>query len=104
MRWLSTHGPTQAGKIAEALHMDKSAVSRQTRSLREYGFVTSEQDPTDGRAMVVQLTPLGQGKLDGRKQVSRERFYSRLEDWTADELNSLHELLAKLNRSKPFGE
>ena len=51
IRWLGRYGPATAGAVAAGTSMDKSAVSRQVRALRDLGLIESEPDPEDGRSV-----------------------------------------------------
>ncbi|MDQ1578097.1 MAG: hypothetical protein QOE21_784 [Microbacteriaceae bacterium] len=97
LRWLSHNGPSHAGQIATELLMDKGAVSRQLRTLRELGLVLSEPDPLDGRATLVQLTEDGRARLERIREIGRERFYDRIETWSDKDLRAFSAMLGRFN-------
>jgi DNA-binding MarR family transcriptional regulator len=97
LRWLSHNGPSHAGRIATELLMDKGAVSRQLRALRELGLVQSEPDPLDGRATLVQLTEEGRARLERIRDIGREQFYGRIESWSDKDLRTFSAMLARFN-------
>ncbi|GAA3591175.1 MarR family transcriptional regulator [Klugiella xanthotipulae] len=98
LRWVAANEPAQAGQVAATLDMDKSAVSRQLRALRDFGLVEGEPDPEDGRAMLLRLTPAGRTQLDKLRVLSREKFYSRLDGWSLEDMEALRRYLERLNR------
>jgi DNA-binding MarR family transcriptional regulator len=77
--------------------MDKGAVSRQLRTLRELGLVLSEPDPLDGRATLVQLTEEGRARLERIREIGRERFYDRIETWSDKDLRAFSAMLGRFN-------
>jgi DNA-binding MarR family transcriptional regulator len=97
IRWLSQNGPSHAGQIATELLMDKGAVSRQLRALRELGLVQSDPDPLDGRATLVQLTEEGRARLERIREAARQRFYGRIENWSDKDLRAFAAMLARFN-------
>jgi DNA-binding MarR family transcriptional regulator len=99
LRWLSHNGPSHAGRIATELLMDKGAVSRQLRALRELGLVQSERDPLDGRATLVQLTDDGRARVERIREIGREQFYGRIENWSDKDLRTFSAMLGRFNDS-----
>jgi DNA-binding MarR family transcriptional regulator len=97
LRWLSHNGPSHAGRIATELLMDKGAVSRQLRALRELGLVRSEPDPLDGRATLVQLTEEGRARLERIREIGRNKFYGRIENWSDKDLRAFSAMLGRFN-------
>lgn len=51
--------PARAGDIADFILMDKSQASRLIKSLQSKGLVMTGEDPDDGRALMLELTPEG---------------------------------------------
>jgi DNA-binding MarR family transcriptional regulator len=99
LRWLSHNGPSHAGRIATELLMDKGAVSRQLRALRELGLVQSERDPLDGRATLVELTDDGRARVERIREIGREQFYGRIENWSDKDLRTFSAMLGRFNDS-----
>jgi DNA-binding MarR family transcriptional regulator len=97
VRWLAQNGPSHAGRIAAELLMDKGAVSRQLRVLRELGLVRSEPDPLDGRATMVQLTEEGRSRAERIREVARTKFYGRIENWSDKDLRAFSAMLGRFN-------
>jgi len=97
IRWLGRLGPATAGAIAAGTSMDKSAVSRQLRALRELGLIESEPHPEDGRSARLRVSDLGRTRLDAVGVITRAEFRSRFADWSDDDLSTFEHLLARLN-------
>lgn len=93
--------PTQAGAIAAATGMDKSAVSRQLKELRERGLVAIEQSPEDARAVVVTPTEDARMRVRVITDVWRGRFRDIFGSWTDEELQTFSVLLDRFAASMP---
>ena len=91
-------GPLRAGDLVTRLGQDKSTVSRQVTKLVELGLVDRTTDPADGRAQVLTPSPEGSARLDGIRAARRARWEADLADWPADDVATLAELLARINR------
>jgi|SRR5580658_2885258 DNA-binding MarR family transcriptional regulator len=63
MLYLRT-GPKNAGAIAAAGEIKKPTVSALLNSLRDKGWITTADDPTDARVTRVVLTPEGKARMD----------------------------------------
>ncbi len=57
---LVEHGPMRLSALAERLFLDKSTTSRVVNTLVRKGYVEQRADATDGRAMLINATRLGQ--------------------------------------------
>lgn len=95
---LAGQGPTKAGRLAERLGMDKSAVSRLAKSLCDNGMAHASADPEDGRAIVYSLTDVGRNGIEAANAVKSDAFFSRLDGWSDAELTLFIGLLRKFNR------
>jgi DNA-binding MarR family transcriptional regulator len=95
---LAGQGPTKAGRLAERLGMDKSAVSRLAKSLCEKGLAQASTDPDDGRAIVYALTDAGRDGIQAANAVKSHSFFSRVEGWSDAELTLFIDLLRKFKR------
>lgn len=96
---LSGQGPTKAGRLVELLGMDKSAVSRLTKSLCDNGLADTSVDSGDRRAIVYSLTEDGEKRVQAANSIKSDAFYSRLKRWSDTELLQLINLLRKFNRN-----
>lgn len=97
IRWLGRYGPATAGAVAAGTSMDKSAVSRQVRALRDLGLIESEPDPEDGRSVRLRVSDTGRASLDAVGAITRSEFRSRFADWSDDDLDTFARLLARLS-------
>ncbi len=95
---LADAGPLRAGDLVARLGLDKSTVSRQVSSLVALGLVDREPDPADGRAQVLRPSAEGAARLSGIRDARRARWEADLSGWPADDVATLAELLARLNR------
>ena len=96
IRWLGRYGPATAGAVATGTSMDKSAVSRQLRVLRELGLIESEPHPQDGRSARLRVSDDGRARLEAVGVVTRREFRSRFADWSDADLDTFEELLGRL--------
>ncbi|CAN5308126.1 hypothetical protein BH09ACT6_BH09ACT6_22450 [soil metagenome] len=97
LRLVAHLGPVQAGTLVLATGLDKSAVSRQLRTLRDLGFIETQPDPDDGRSSYVVITPLGERRIRAVQRQVRRDYEVRLADWTPAELASFARLLTRFN-------
>ncbi|ATB34964.1 MarR family transcriptional regulator [Cystobacter fuscus] len=101
VRWLHAFGPAHAGAIAEGVAMDKSAVSRLIRDLKEVGLLRAAPDPEDRRATILSLTPLGEKRMKKAFEQKGQVFLQRTAHWSTDELATFAELLRRFNTPPP---
>jgi len=90
-------GQVRASEMAELFHIDKGAISRQVNQLLELGLVDKVPDPADARASLLSLTPDAETRLDEVTQFRRAWLEERLGDWTAADLDSFVNELARYN-------
>jgi DNA-binding MarR family transcriptional regulator len=95
---LQDAGPLRASDLVARLGLDKSTVSRQVSSLVDLGMVTREPDPDDGRAQVLTTSAEGSARLARIREVRRARWEADMSGWPAQDVATLGELLARLNR------
>jgi DNA-binding MarR family transcriptional regulator len=91
-------GPLRAADLVARLGQDKSTVSRQVAKLVELGLVDRTADPVDGRAQVLAPSSEGSARLERIREARRSRWAADLSDWPTDDVATLAELLARLNR------
>jgi DNA-binding MarR family transcriptional regulator len=99
LRMIFTCAPAQASTIIQQTGLDKSAVSRQIKVLRDLGLVDTQPDPHDGRSSFLVPTPLAEERMDILRRQLKSDYRSRLGDWTADELATFSALLDRFNES-----
>jgi DNA-binding MarR family transcriptional regulator len=92
-------GSTKAGRLAERLGMDKSAVSRLAKSLCDKGLARASTDPDDRRATVYSLTERGHEAMSAANAVKSDAFFLRVDGWSDAELTLFVGLLRKFNQT-----
>jgi DNA-binding MarR family transcriptional regulator len=102
LRFAMRHQPTQAGAIAAATGMDKSAVSRQLKELRERGLVSIQPDPSDARAVLVTPTEESLRRMAVVTDGWSRRFREVLGEWTEEERRTFAELLERFVGTDPW--
>lgn len=90
-------GPARVSTLARELHVDASVASRQLAGLEEAGYVERERDPEDGRAWLYKLTPPGTAGLERVRSTLAAEFATAVEDWPAEDVESLRAGLERLN-------
>ena len=96
---LDEHPAGSQAQLAEALGMDKGAVSRQVQVLGDLGLVEKSEDPDDRRACIVSLTADGSARMTALAAERRTAYVERFQDWTEDELSLLVGQLGRYNRT-----
>ncbi|MCS5734280.1 MarR family winged helix-turn-helix transcriptional regulator [Herbiconiux daphne] len=97
LRHLVAHHPTTPAAIIAALGMDKSAVSRQLRILKDLGFVTGVPDPDDRRASLYAPTPLALERMERLRLEVQADYAGALDDWHSDDVEQFVRLLGEFN-------
>ncbi|MDQ1489424.1 MAG: hypothetical protein QOD57_4357 [Actinomycetota bacterium] len=81
--------------VAVGLKVAVPTVSRQVRQLEELGLVARTQDPIDGRAILLEVTPAGIDALQRMRTEWRTTVAEILESWPAKDREILGELLER---------
>jgi DNA-binding MarR family transcriptional regulator len=97
LQWLHSFGPAKASRVADALAMDRSIVSRLTKQLGQFGLAESRPDDQDGRGVVYALTETGRAKAAEAIARKGNLFEMRIEQWQEADLKHLTQLLRRLN-------
>lgn len=95
---LAQLGPSRNGELAAGCGLDASTVSRQVRHLEGAGIVERRQDPADGRAQVVSLSPEGERRVAEARARRLALIGERLAGWSPHDVSTLAELLSRLAR------
>lgn len=93
LRELLRGGPQQPHVLAATLSMDRSAISRLLKDLRERGLVQGERDEQDGRAMWISVTPAAAERAEAVLTERRARLHERLSMWDEGDLDRFALLL-----------
>ncbi|MFJ3926852.1 MarR family winged helix-turn-helix transcriptional regulator [Streptomyces sp. NPDC090022] len=95
---LEAAGRQRATELAAYFGVGKATMSRQLRALEDLGLIARDQDPADGRAFLVGLTPEGRDRFLAVRDARRERYMRKLADWDRGEVAELARLLNQLNQ------
>lgn len=96
---LARSGPAQQVALAHEMAADKAVMSRTIKQLEELGLVSRIADPSDGRAMLVDMTADTQRRYDASLSDAHRLLYNRLATWDAGEVRRFADLLGRLNGS-----
>ncbi|MFI9628681.1 MarR family winged helix-turn-helix transcriptional regulator [Streptomyces sp. NPDC052042] len=94
---LDREGPMGVKALAAGMGIDSSTVTRQVAPLVDTGLVKRTSHPEDGRAVVLQLSPRGQERLNEVRSSRRELMTQVTESWTAVERETFCALLTRFN-------
>jgi DNA-binding MarR family transcriptional regulator len=94
---LVRHGAQRVSELGLLLELDKSTVSRQIDAAARLGMVERVPDPTDARARLAGLTPLGQERMTALHTEQMERWRRSLTTWDPADLRQLIALLQRLS-------
>lgn len=94
---LDTDDVMRAADLAEWFGVDKSTISRQIAYLESLGLVERATAEHDRRARVVRLTETGERRLHTVRESRRARIRGVLDDWPAEDVRMLGELVGRLN-------
>lgn len=78
---LLREGPLTPGALADSEHVQPPSMTRTVNALVALGLVVKSEHPTDGRQVVVSLTPAGEAEV---RETRRRR-----DAWLADQLTNL---------------
>jgi DNA-binding MarR family transcriptional regulator len=95
-RVVSMLEPVPVADIIAETGMDKSVVSRQLKSLREWGLIEVGRHVDDARVVVVRTSELGRQRADAVRSVLRSRYRTAFESWDEHDVETLADLLERL--------
>ena len=91
MSTLKRHGPMSPGELAAHERVQPPSMTRVVVALEAKGLVTRTKHPTDGRQVVIGLTPAAE-ELLGEEVRAREAWLSgRLQELTAEQREVLRQ-------------
>ncbi|MBE9497957.1 MarR family transcriptional regulator [Streptomyces sp. GKU 257-1] len=94
---LDQEGPMGVKALAAGMGIDSSTVTRQVAPLVESGLVKRTSHPEDGRAVVLQLSPRGEARLEEVRSSRRNLMQLITRDWTEEERGTFCKLLTRFN-------
>ncbi|WP_129339363.1 MarR family winged helix-turn-helix transcriptional regulator [Cellulomonas endophytica] len=95
---LDLHGPMTPGQLAEAEHIAAPAMTRTVGLLADLGLVAKADHPTDGRQVVVTLTPAGEAEVRQTRLRRDVWLAGRLDGLTPQERAVLEDAAQLLRR------
>ncbi|MFF7855402.1 MarR family transcriptional regulator [Streptomyces sp. NPDC007904] len=94
---LDKEGPMGVKALASSMGIDSSTVTRQVAPLVDTGLVKRTSHPEDGRAVVLQLSPRGQTRLEEVRSSRRQLMAELTQDWAPEEREAFCALLTRFN-------
>ncbi len=95
---LKRNGPMSPGELAAQERVQPPSMTRVVVALEGMGLVTRTPHPTDGRQVVIDLTPAAEGLLSEEARAREAWLSSRLQELTADERAVLREAAAIMEK------
>jgi len=99
---LAVEDKITANRICQVIGLDKSAVSRSLQTLEKAGHICGEVDSQDARRYAVSLTAEGKALHDRVLKVALERERRLLSDFTRTEIDTLVNLLGRMQTQVGF--
>ncbi len=96
---LHDEGAQRLSALAQAFGLDPSTITRQVQALEANALVRREQDVSDRRASILDLTTEGREVLSQTRERRRAWLRAALDDWSDRDLDELGRLLEKFNGS-----
>ena len=96
---LDRSDPVGVKALAGAMGIDSSTVTRQVAPLVETGLVDRVPNPDDGRAVLLELSPLGRERLEEVRASRQEMIHRLLGDWPDQDQQQFCELLTRFNQA-----
>lgn len=96
---LARSGALSVGALAQRLGFEKSWISRSVDKAAASGLVRKSADPSDGRAVLVALTPAGRGRARALDQGLAQHADQLLAPLSTSERSGLRHALATLLKS-----
>ncbi len=88
---LRRHGPMSPGELAAHERVQPPSMTRVVVALEGMGLVTRTPHPTDGRQVVIDLTPAAHELLDAEARAREAWLSGRLQQLSPEERTSLRE-------------
>ena len=91
---LQRHGPMSPGELAACERVQPPSMTRVVVALENMGLVTRTPHPTDGRQVIIQLTPAALELLGAEAQAREAWLSGRLQELSREERAVLREASA----------
>lgn len=99
---LAVEQDINANYICSVIGLDKALVSRTVKNLKNQGLISLQKSSLDSRNQLIALTTGGYALHDKMIKVALERENKLLSVLTAEEKDTLIDLLLKLNKQVAF--
>ncbi|MFJ9343469.1 MarR family winged helix-turn-helix transcriptional regulator [Streptomyces sp. NPDC101733] len=96
---LDRHGEMRLSRLSAFMAVDISVTSRHVAHVAQHGWIDRETDPGDGRCRILRLTPAGRALLAELGARYTDALEKALADWSAEDVDVLNTLLARLRSS-----
>lgn len=94
---LQLQGPMSTSELSEAFGLDVSTLHRQANAMLRVGLVERIPDPEGGIARKFRVSDQGLAALATDRKVKLSGLSEILEDWSAEDVGRLAELLSRFN-------
>ncbi len=95
---LNVRGPMSAGDLAACEKVQPPSMTKVIANLDERGLVQRDPHPTDGRQVIISITPAGQALLDSEKEQRDAWLARQLASLSADERAQLERVIPILDK------
>lgn len=102
MAMLAIEPDIAPARITQVIGLDKASVSRESRKLEEKGYLSTGEGDANARRKTLRLTPQGYHLHDQVIQAALERERRLLSDLSAEEVETLVDLLARTTAKIPY--
>ena len=90
------HGPLRLTAVAAHVDLEPSRISKEVNRLVDAGLVAQAADATDGRAVLLTVTPTGRDAFRRYRSTVDQILSDRLTGWSDDELRRVADALERL--------
>ena len=97
LMYLAAEGPQRSSVMSETFGVDKGAISRQVQHLLELGLLVREDDPDDGRAMLISASADAVHRMQAVDRDRRRWLEEQLAGWSEADLREFVTGLARYN-------
>jgi DNA-binding MarR family transcriptional regulator len=91
MSTLRRHGAMSAGELAGHERVQPPSMTRVVGALEAMGLITRTPHPTDGRQVVIELTPAAHDLLDAEARAREAWLFERLQQLSPEERQVLED-------------
>ncbi len=95
---LESKGPMSPGELAASEHVQPPSMTKVLARLEERGLSQRAPHPTDGRQIIVSITPAGLALLDEERRSRHAWLATRLARLSPEELRLLHDVQPVLEK------